>query len=69
MENPIVMTTLVLLGTVSLGIFSYRRHTREHNELAPRMVPWIIIALGCLATSFTVLIHLVNLLGFETGRG
>jgi len=62
------MTTLVLVGTVCLGIFSYRRHTREHNELAPRMVPWIIIALGCLATSFMVLIHLVNLLGFETGQ-
>ncbi|MBL4871226.1 MAG: hypothetical protein JKX72_09755 [Robiginitomaculum sp.] len=59
---------LALAACVSLGLFSYNRHTREHNELAPRMVPWIMIAMGSLATSFMLVVHLVNLLGFETGN-
>ena len=67
MTPEITYTLLGLIACLGLGAFSYRRHTREHNELAPRMVPWIIIALACLATSFMLGVHLVNLIGFETG--
>ncbi len=68
MDLEIIYTVLALGACISLGLFSYNRHTREHNELAPRMVPWIIIAMGSLATSFMLIVHLVNLFGFETGN-
>jgi len=67
MAPEITYTLMGLAATVLLGIFSYHRHTREHNKLSPRMVPWIIIAMACLATSFMLVVHLVNVLGFETG--
>ena len=67
MTPEIIYYLLGLAACLGFGAFSYRRHTREHNELAPRMVPWIIIALACLATSFMLGVHLVNLIGFETG--
>jgi len=67
MTPEIAYTILGLTGTILLGIFSYRRHTREHNELSPRMIPWIIIAMACLATTFMLVVHLVNVLGLETG--
>lgn len=68
MNLEIIYTVLALAACASLGLYSYNRHTREHNELAPRMVPWIIIAMGSLATSFMLVVHLVNLFGFETGN-
>ena len=33
------------------------------------MVPWMFIAFGLVATAFVLLIHMVNLAGFETGNG
>ena len=67
MTPAIAYTLLGLAACLGLGALSYRLHTREHNELAPRMVPWIIIAIACLATSFMLGVHLANLIGFETG--
>ena len=66
--NTDLMLTVggVVFFTV-LGIVSYKLHTRENNSVEPRMVPWIVIAMGSLATVFMLLVHLVNLFGFETG--
>lgn len=68
MTPHLIYTLLGLAGCVAFGLFSYNRHTREHNELNPRMVPWIFIAMACLATSFMLVVHLVNIFGFETGN-
>jgi len=66
--TPEITTTLIaLVVCISLGVLSYHLHAREHNKLSPRMVPWIIIAMACLATGFMLVVHLVNLLGVETG--
>jgi len=61
-------TLLILAACVIIGIFAFRRHFAKHDKLKPRMVPWIIISLAAIATGFMVLVHLVNLLGIETGR-
>ncbi len=37
--------------------------------MTPRMVPWMPIMLGCAATGLMIIVHLVNLWGFETGGG
>ena len=68
MTPHIIYTLLGIIAGLGFGALSYHMHTREHNELAPRMVPWIIIAMACLATSFMLFVHLVNLFGLETGR-
>ena len=65
----ILYTLLTACVFMAIGVLSYNRHTREHNQLTPRLVPWGFIAMGCLATSFMVLVHLANLLGLETGAG
>ena len=68
MTPDILYTLLALIACLGLGILSYHLHTREHNKLQPRMVPWIIIAMACLATRFMLIVHLINLFGLETGR-
>jgi len=68
-SNDLLFTSLGLVACAGIGSYAFRRHFAKHDELKPRMVPWIIISLGCIATSFMLLVHLVNILGIETGRG
>ena len=68
-SNDLLLTSLGLAASVIIGIFAFRRHFAKHDKLKPRMVPWIIISLGSIATGFMLFVHLVNVLGIETGRG
>jgi len=68
-SNDLLFTSLGLATCALIGAYAFRRHFAQHDKLKPRMVPWIIISLGCIATSFMLLVHLVNILGIETGRG
>jgi len=67
-NEDMILTLVALTVCVLLGIFSFRRHFAEHNELTPRMVPWMFISLACIATIFMLVVHLINLLGLKTGR-
>ena len=63
------MTISVLLGSLALAALFWHLGTRERNELKPRMMPWKFLTFGFLATALMVLVHLANLLGWETGGG
>lgn len=67
MTIPQAVTAIITSGSVAA--FSYYMHTRPHDKLKPRMVPWVIIAIGATAFFFMLIVHLANLLGFESGRG
>ena len=67
LNTDLILTLSGIVLCAVLGALSYKLHTRENNSVKPRMIPWIIIAIGCLATLFMLLVHLVNLFGFETG--
>jgi hypothetical protein len=62
------LTIAALLACAGFGLYSYHLGTRPHEKLEPRMMPWKFISFGLLATGMMVLVHLINLLGFETGR-
>ncbi len=67
--NSILITLAALAVCIVIGSFSFHKHFKKRDDrlIAP-VIPWIIISLACLATGFMLLVHLVNLLGFETGR-
>lgn len=67
LSNDLLFTIIGLAACVLIGVFAFRRHFAKHDKLKPRMVPWIIISLGSIATGFMLLVHLVNILGVETG--
>lgn len=67
-SNDLLGTSIGLAACIIVGTFAFRRHFAKHDKLKPRMVPWIIISLGAIATGFMLLVHLVNILGIETGR-
>ena len=68
-QTDMMITIITLLACGVIGTFAFHMGSREHNSTKPRMMPWMVIAFGCAATALMVLVHLVNLLGFETGRG
>lgn len=64
----LTVTLVALLILLAVGAISFRNHFAEKPSIKPHRLPWMIIALGCIATAFMVLVHLANLMGFETGR-
>ena len=63
-----MLTLLALAFCATLAVVSFRNHFGEKQSIKPHRLPWMIIALGSIATGFMVIVHLANLLGFETGR-
>jgi len=66
--EDLIISLVALAFCAGLGFLSFKKHFAPHDKLKPRMVPWMIICLACIATGFMVTVHLVNLMGFETGR-
>lgn len=67
-STDLKLSLLGLFICVALGALSFQRHFAKHDKLKPRMVPWMLIFLACVSTGTMVVVHLVNLMGFETGR-
>ena len=67
-ENDLIITLVALSFCAALGTFGFIRHFKPHDNLKGRLVPWMIVSLACLATGFMLIVHLVNLMGLETGR-
>ena len=67
-SQDLKITIIALVIIAGVGALSFRNHFAEKPSIKPHRLPWMIIALGCIATAFMVIVHLANLLGFETGR-
>ena len=67
-QNDLILTSLLLVLCIVLGVAGFRNHFKVHDVVRPHRPPWMIISLGSIATGFMLLVHLVNLLGVETGR-
>ena len=63
------VTIIVLIAALGLAALCWHLGTRERNQLKPRMMPWKFITFGLLATALMVLVHLANILGWQTGGG
>ncbi|HVY34306.1 MAG TPA: hypothetical protein VG960_07770 [Caulobacteraceae bacterium] len=65
----LTLTLAVAGGLLGLAIFAGWRGARPPNpHRGPRLVPWRFIMVMAAAFLLVVLVHLVNLLGFTTGR-
>ncbi|RKQ69148.1 hypothetical protein DES40_1935 [Litorimonas taeanensis] len=67
-SSDLTLTIIALIFLAGLAIIALRNHFAEKPSIKPHRAPWMIICLGSIATGFMVIVHLVNLMGFETGR-
>ncbi len=61
-------TLIVLAACVAIFAFGSWRSTRPADPLKPRMLPWRTIILIAGAVGVFMAVHVVNLLGIETGQ-
>jgi len=62
-------TIAVLVALLVLAVFCGWRGARPANILkGPRMVPWRPLMMVCVVATMLMLVHLMNLLGIETGN-
>lgn len=57
---------LVILG--GLAAFCFRQSFKKHETIKPHRFPWTISWIALLSVAFMLIVHIVNLFGFETGR-
>jgi hypothetical protein len=63
------VTLALFLAAVAIAVFAGWRGARPPNPLkGARMAPWRMIMMLGAAGALIFLVHLVNLLGFQTGR-
>lgn len=55
----------ICAGLAMLGI---RNNFAEKKDIRPHRPPWMIIALGSISVGFMIVVHIANVLGFETGN-
>ncbi len=67
-STDITLTLIAMAVCAAITLFSLRRQFVEKTAIRPYRVPWMFIALVAIATAVMLLVHLVNLFGFETGR-
>lgn len=66
--SDLLLSCIGVLICAAVSVLGYKQHFTPNLRLKPRLVPWMLISLATLATGFMLLVHVVNLLGFETGR-
>ena len=66
--SPLVNSLLGVALCALLAAWSFRRHFSFARGYRHRRVNWMVVSLGFLALGFMLLIHAVNLAGFETGN-
>ena len=63
------LTSALLAGLVALAVFCGWRGARPPDpRRGPRLVPWRALMMLSACGALVLLVHLVNLLGFDTGR-
>ena len=70
--DPSTDLSLTLIGIAvcaGLALLGFRGRFREKTDIRAYRMPWMPIALLAIAVGFMLVVHLVNIFGFETGGG
>lgn len=66
-QTDLIVTLSAIAVCAILALIGIRQRFAEKTNIRPYRMPWMIIALVAIAVGFMLFVHLVNLLGFETG--
>ena len=63
------LTSALLAGLVALAVFCGWRGARPPDpRRGPRLVPWRVLMMLSASGALLFVVHLINLLGVQTGR-
>ena len=63
-----IISLSIAAGLIAFGVFAHSKigAVRKQDQ-RPHQVPWGLVMIGCLFGLFLVVVHLLNLIGVETG--
>ena len=67
-SEDLLISVIALLICAGIAVLGFRQNFKEKTEFRRVRPPWMIIALAAISIGFIVIVHIVNLLGFETGN-
>jgi|GEM_PF-1142975 len=62
------ISIIALALSVAVGMWSFHRHFTPGRGFQYRRMNWMVVCLFCISAAFVLIVHLVNIAGFETGR-
>lgn len=63
-----IISLSLATGLIVLGVFAQSKlGTVRKKDQRPHQVPWGLVMIGCVFGVFLVVVHLMNLIGVETG--
>lgn len=63
-----IITACVAAVLVALGLYAHSKQgTVRQKDQRPHQVPWGLIMIGCVFGLFLVVVHVLNIIGVETG--
>ena len=66
--QDLYISLAALLICAVIAFFGIRNNFAEKKNIRIYRPPWMVFALAAISVGFMVLVHIANLLGFETGN-
>ena len=67
-QTDLILTIFGLIICTTLAVAGIRGRFKEKTDIRPYRMPWMPIALLAIAVGFMLVVHLVNIAGFEIGQ-
>ena len=67
-QDDLLISSIALALCAVLAVLGMRNNFKEKMDFRAYRPPWMVISLGSIAVGFMLVVHIVNLLGFETGN-
>lgn len=67
MSLHLVLNIIGILAAIGFAVFSSHRAGLPRDDLKPKKLPWTLLMILSGFLAFILLVHMFNVLGFETG--
>lgn len=67
-SDDLLISFFALAVCAGLATLFFRQNFKEKTEFRRVRPPWGFMAIAAISFGFIILVHIINLFGFETGR-
>ncbi len=64
-----IVSVAIAAAALGFGWFSHSKLGTIRKDQRPHQVPWGLVMIGCAFVIFLVMVHILNLVGVDTGPG
>ena len=68
-STDMILSVIGLLVMAGFAVFSSYRASAPRDDMRPKLLPWRLIMIVSEFVAILFFVHLINILGYETGPG